>query len=52
MLGRRGIIHKIHFGVKKKSTNNLEAHAWLSVGDNVIIGQGNLDEFAELGSGA
>ena len=51
MLNRRKICNKLHLGVKRNPVNRLEAHAWLSVGDHVIIGQGNLDEFTELGSG-
>ena len=48
MLQKRKVPHKIHFGVKKDAKNKLEAHAWLSVGDLVIIGLENLDEFIEL----
>lgn len=50
MLKRRNISSRIHFGVKKSSDNDFEAHAWLSVGDKVIIGGENLEDFVELGS--
>ena len=48
MFNRRKINHKIHFGVKKNESDNLEAHAWLSAGDEIILGGGNLDEFHEM----
>ena len=48
ILKRRGIEHKVHFGVKKNKADNLEAHAWLSVRDEVILGGGNLYDFHEM----
>lgn len=49
MLKRRNIESQIHFGVKKASSVGFEAHAWLSVYGEVVIGGENLDEFVELG---
>jgi hypothetical protein len=48
MLERRGISHLLHFGVKRSSDNKMEAHAWLSVSEEVLIGGENLEEFMEI----
>ncbi len=48
MLQQRLIIHKIHIGVAAKLNNQLEAHAWLSVGNKNILGGENLEGFHEI----
>ncbi len=48
MLQQRQINHKIHIGVARSLKNHLEAHAWLSVEDEVIVGGGNLENFQEI----
>jgi hypothetical protein len=50
MLQRRLVNHKIHIGVELKSKNSLGAHAWLSVGDDIVLGGENLGEFHEISS--
>ena len=48
MLQKRQINHKIHIGVAPKSNNDFDAHAWLSVGNEIILGGENLDGFHEI----
>jgi hypothetical protein len=48
MLLKRGIPHTIHFGVKKSAAGEMEAHAWLSVNNRVVIGGENLLDFKEI----
>ncbi len=48
MLARRDIPHSLHFGVHKNASEKFIAHAWLSVGDKVIIGGENLDNYVEI----
>jgi len=48
MFDRRNISHIIHFGIKKNSSCELNAHAWLSVADAVLIGGENLNDFHEI----
>ncbi|GGZ75019.1 lasso peptide biosynthesis B2 protein [Algibacter mikhailovii] len=50
MLQKRQIVHKIHIGVAPKENKSFEAHAWLSVGTEIILGGGNLDRFHEISS--
>jgi hypothetical protein len=50
MLAMRGIKSKIHLGVKKSDSKELEAHAWLSVDGTVIIGGENMHEYREVTS--
>lgn len=38
MLRRRGIDAVLHYGLAKEKGAKLEAHAWVSVGDNLVIG--------------
>jgi hypothetical protein len=45
-LARRGIGTRIHLGVKA-SEKPIDAHAWLKVGDNVVLG-GNIAEYSEF----
>ena len=48
MLKKRKIAHTLHFGVKKNTAHQLDAHAWLSVGEEKIIGDENLHFFIEI----
>jgi hypothetical protein len=38
MLRMRGIDAVLHYGLAKEKGEELEAHAWVAVGDNLIIG--------------
>jgi hypothetical protein len=46
MLKRRGVDSTLYLGVAKK--DNFMAHAWLRVGDAVVIGGNGLDEYTVL----
>lgn len=48
MLQKRGIRHQLHFGVNKGKGKTLEAHAWLSVEGEVIVGGENHESFEEV----
>lgn len=48
MLHKRGVPHTIHFGVYKSSPEKLEAHAWLSINHEVLIGGGGLGKYTEV----
>lgn len=48
MFDRRKITHIIHVGIKKNSSCELNAHAWLSVADEILIGGDNLNDFHEI----
>lgn len=48
MLKKRKIPHLLHFGVKKNTFNQLDAHSWLSVDKEIIIGGDNLDYYKEI----
>jgi hypothetical protein len=48
MLQKRQIDDKIHIGVAQKLNNHFGAHAWLSVGTEIILGGENLDGFHEI----
>ena len=50
MLKIRHIDHKIHIGVTPKLNNQFGAHAWLSVGNEIILGGKNLEGFHEISS--
>jgi hypothetical protein len=50
MLKKRGINHHLHFGVLKTGEKFLEAHAWLSVDGEVIVGGENHESFVEFKS--
>lgn len=39
LLGRNGYTAKLHIGVKKETEALLSAHAWVSVDEQVVIGQ-------------
>jgi len=38
LIEKRGYTSTIYFGVAKEESNSLKAHAWLKIGDAVIIG--------------
>ena len=46
MLGRRKINSTLYLGVGKDTNGQMIAHAWLRVGEYVILGDGRLDRFA------
>jgi hypothetical protein len=48
MLNKRRIPHALHFGVNINLSKGFNAHAWLSVADEVIIGGENLNSFKEI----
>ncbi|MCP3892833.1 MAG: hypothetical protein GY702_28750, partial [Desulfobulbaceae bacterium] len=44
-----GYLTEFHMGVWKKDDEGLEAHAWLTLGGNVVVGAlPNLEEYEEL----
>lgn len=45
MLARRDQSSTIHFGFLRSPAGTVEGHAWLEVGDTVIVGDGSLDTF-------
>jgi hypothetical protein len=46
MLRRRGIASTLHYGIGAEESGALNAHVWLSVGGEVLIGGENAAEFA------
>ena len=48
MLEKRKIPHTLHFGVKKNTSLQFDAHSWLSVEMEVILGGGNLSCYKEI----
>jgi hypothetical protein len=48
MLRRRGIPARLHLGVA--SIAEVEAHAWVTVGDRVVIGARERERFTPLGA--
>ncbi len=49
MLVRRNIPCMIHLGVYKNTLpGQLGAHAWLSVGEQVLVGGGRLERYSEI----
>jgi hypothetical protein len=49
MLQRRGICSTLYLGLKR-STNKLEAHAWLRVGEQIVTGGAVKHEFTQISS--
>jgi hypothetical protein len=45
MLGRRGLITSMHFGLAKKDTEEIAAHAWLLCNDIVVTGEREKKKF-------
>ena len=48
MLNKREIPQKLHIGVARTPAGNFNAHAWLSVDGEIIVGGGNLEDFHEI----
>ena len=48
MLEKRKIPHTLHFGVKKNTSFQFDAHSWLSVGMEVILGGGSFFYYKEI----
>ena len=49
LLRSYGVWPTLHIGVAKENEGELEAHAWLSLEGNIILGDtGNLKRFSEL----
>ena len=48
LLKRHGFDSTIHLGINRVGHDELESHAWLTCGETVVTGQGNLDRFAEI----
>lgn len=48
LLARRGIESTVHLGVSKDTHQQFRAHAWLSVGDRVVLGGGGMERFTPL----
>jgi hypothetical protein len=48
MLSRRGIPSEIHLGVRDPET--LEAHSWVTVGEEPVVGGGGVERFVRLAS--
>ena len=46
MLRQRKVATTLYLGVSKKENNDLGAHAWLRMGELVILGGGGLEQFA------
>jgi hypothetical protein len=49
MLQRRGICSTLYLGLKR-STNKLEAHAWLRLGEQIVTGGAVKHEFTKISS--
>ncbi len=45
LMNRKKIDSTVYFGVKKDNKNKLQAHAWLRVGQDIILGGENASEF-------
>jgi hypothetical protein len=50
LLKRHGHASTIHLGVERIDEHELAGHAWLTCGDTVVIGGGELDRYTELHS--
>ena len=48
MLRRCGLPSTIHLGVERTGEANLAGHAWLTCGETVVTGGGDLDRYTEL----
>ncbi|MFZ1742292.1 MAG: lasso peptide biosynthesis B2 protein [Pontixanthobacter sp.] len=50
MLSRRGVPTELFIGTRKAAEENREFHAWLMVGDIMVTGDCNPEDYAVLGS--
>jgi hypothetical protein len=48
MFKGRKIPHTLHFGVKKESPDEMLAHAWLSVNENIVVGERMASAYREV----
>ena len=48
LLKRFGYASTIHFGVDRVDEDGLEGHAWLTCGETVVTGGGELDRYTEV----
>jgi hypothetical protein len=48
MLKIRGISSSIYFGVAKDPATGLSAHAWVTIGDQFIVGREGVEKFTPL----
>lgn len=48
MYNRRGIAHVLHFGVLKKRPDEMLAHAWISSGTRVVVGETKAIDYREV----
>jgi hypothetical protein len=48
LLRRAGVASTIHFGVERIGDDVLTGHAWLTCGDTVVTGGGDLHRYTEL----
>jgi hypothetical protein len=45
MLRRRGIDARLHYGIAKDQTGELQAHVWVAAGGSVVIGGSEAPRF-------
>ena len=48
MFKRRRIAHLFHFGVHKKSPDEMLAHAWISSGGSIVLGETKAIDYKEV----
>ena len=48
MLRRRGIDARLHYGIGRDETGELEAHVWVAAGDAVVIGGAEAPRFRRV----
>lgn len=48
MLQRRHVGSTLHYGVRNAPGGNLQAHVWLSVNGQIVIGGGTAAQFTEI----
>lgn len=48
LLARAGHAHQLGLGLRRGSAGELQAHAWVRSGEQVVIGAGELDLFVPL----
>jgi hypothetical protein len=50
MLRRRRLVSWLFLGTRKDAAGNLEAHAWLQCGSEILLGAGGRESFTALSS--
>jgi len=48
LLSRNGYATTIHLGVEKNGQGDIAGHAWLTCGDEVVVGGENLNRYTEM----